>query len=407
MRFNRVVFLTAVWITIPIVSGTLAQDTATSTLEPSASVTMTPTATLTETPPATPTGTPTPIPSASLSPTPTMTWTSTWTPVIQTVIVPVTVPSSPNSGVVVNVGSSNEASNPSTATSASTQPPVPSQPPPPPTLMTPFYGWRRYESNHLINVIGSWGIVRDRDASWGGYRESASAAATLRYPFEGDGLLIVYRAHPDGGEFDMRIDGVSQGIVSAYAPEPGFYQAGPFFFQNGYHVLDIVALADISGITSIAIDYVDVFFGPPAPATRSPSRQDGSETGERHNVAAVELVSMPPTAVPTPTPLPPAVVSVDVVVAYDENVNRQADLLTEGVYGISVRVVDAVTNTLLASGITDERGTLQLQVLAVNDITVFIPVLNQRRTIRPTPGQEQTFPFEVLIEAENLPGLIP
>jgi hypothetical protein len=49
----------------------------------------------------------------------------------------------------------------------------------------------------------------------------------------------------------------------------------------------------------------------------------------------VELVSAPPTVQPTTTPIPPALVTVSVVIAYDENSNRAVDP-AEGVSGISV-----------------------------------------------------------------------
>jgi transcriptional regulator with XRE-family HTH domain len=55
--------------------------------------------------------------------------------------------------------------------SAPAIPPLPqverprSSPQPLPTQLTPFYGWRRYQSIHLIAVVGQWGIqngTRDR-----------------------------------------------------------------------------------------------------------------------------------------------------------------------------------------------------------------------------------------------------
>ena len=74
---------------------------------------------------------------------------------------------------------------------------------------------------------------------------------------------------------------------------------------------------------------------------------------------SIELVSAPSTVQPTHTPIPPAELNLSVVIAYDENGNRAVDP-AEGVRDISVRVVEAGSNTVIAQTITDKQGHAQL-----------------------------------------------
>jgi hypothetical protein len=272
---------------------------------------------------------------------------------------------------------------------------------------TRAYGWERHESVELIQVIGSWALTRSRQASDGAYHESASAGATLRFPFTGDGLRLIYRAHPQGGRFAVTVDGVAQGVYETHADEEGFYFAGPFFFASGYHVVDVVALAERSGVTAIGIDALDVFYGPPLPTHPLPTAHPAdAEENARRDAAGITLLSAPPTPQPTPTPIPQALVTVDVVIAYDLNRNDSADP-NEGIQGMSVRMLDAATNRPLAAGLTDARGFVTLQALTANSVTVVVPYLGETFNVRAARGRAQTARWTLLLEAGTQPGLIP
>jgi len=77
------------------------------------------------------------------------------------------------------------------------------------------------------------------------------------------------------------------------------------------------------------------------------------------------------------------------------------------VRGISVRVVSESTGDLLASGYTDERGTLRLQVVTREAVIVHIPLLGETLTVRPAVGTTTTQPWTVLLPPANHPAVIP
>ncbi len=371
----------------------------TATLTPTASPTVSPTATaaLTETPTASTTATET----ATVTPP-----SPTWTPLVQTVVVPATIviPATIIVPATVIVPATSLPPTPLPLPSA-----IPIQPTPFMTA-TRAYGWSRHESIELIQVIGLWALTRHRAASDGAYHESASAGATLRFPFTGDGVRLIYRAHPQGGRLAVLLDGVAQGVYDTRAEDEGFYYAGPFFFTSGYHVVDVVALADRSGVTSISIDALDVFYGPPLPTrpapTDMPLAESTPQAETRRDAIRIALISAPPTPQPTPTAIPQALVSVDVVIAYDLNRNDSADA-NEGVQGMSVRLLDAATNQPLAAGLTDTSGFVTLQALTTNAVTVVVPYLGETFNVRSARGRAQTARWTLLLEAGTQPGLIP
>ncbi|MBZ0297727.1 MAG: hypothetical protein K8L99_34545 [Anaerolineae bacterium] len=65
---------------------------------------------------------------------------------------------------------------------------------------------------------------------------------------------------------------------------------------------------------------------------------------------------------PTTTPIAPGLLTISVVIAYDENGNHDVDP-AEGVSGISVRAVEVGTNRVIAQAFTDSQGYAQLQVV--------------------------------------------
>jgi hypothetical protein len=109
-----------------------------------------------------------------------------------------------------------------------------------------------------------------------------------------------------------------------------------------------------------------------------------------------------PEITPPPTVMPLVPQTIDVLVGYDRNDNGQIDP-TEGVRGLSVRVIDTVTNTELSSGLTDERGTVRFQLVGNGAVRVVIPFLGAAEEFRAGSPVQWT----LLIPAANAPGLIP
>ena len=369
-----------------------------------------PTITPTETWTPTPTWTATATWTATSTWTATATWTATWTPVVQTVMVtqppqvitqppriiqppPVVVTSPPV--VVIATQAPQRASIP-----------IPTGLPPP-TVMTPFFGWRRYQSIHLIEVNGSWPIFNDASASARQYRASDAAGAIARYPFTGEGIRIAYRVHPEGCLFDVLVDNRLLDTLNSFSWEEDWRLAGPYFLSGGYHVLDIRSLGEHSEC-SVGIDYLEVFSGPPVPENPIGQAIDALSgvTSVPQDVARVVLISEPPTRVPTATPVPPSVIMLTISVAYDANASDTADL-DEGVHGVSVRVVNAATGEVLRSGFTDERGGIRFQIVTEDEITAHIPYLGRTFTVRPARGRTTEQRWDVLIPPANQPAVIP
>lgn len=375
--------------------------TASSTVVPSVAPTVTSLPTLTATLSSTPTVSPTLA--LTLSSTPTSSPTATAR--IETVVVtlPPAIITAPPQVLVIT------APPPPAAPPA----PPPSNPPaaparqsaPAPTQQTPFYGWTRYQSVHLIPVLGAWGLYPDRSASAGQHRRSTSAGALARYPFTGEGVRVAYLRQPDGCAFDLLLDQQVLGTFTSNHPETQWMLAGPFFVDSDYHVLDLQSHNTVSGGCTLTFDYLEVFTGPPLPAGEE-STFSNAPAASPQAVSRVTLLSAPPTLAPTATPVPASVVLLRVQIDYDRNANRSADL-NEGVAGISVRVVDATHGTLLSSGVTDARGALRLQVVTYSPVTAHIPLLGRTLTIRPAQGQTLAQPWALLLAAANQPGVIP
>jgi hypothetical protein len=89
------------------------------------------------------------------------------------------------------------------------------------------------------------------------------------------------------------------------------------------------------------------------------------------------------------------------MVYYDENDNRAPDI-SEGVAGISVRLLDSLTNRLLGQTFTDSQGHASLSVSATGDVRLSVPYLGYTQPVKP-PGKQ----FEIQLGALRLPSLIP
>jgi hypothetical protein len=104
---------------------------------------------------------------------------------------------------------------------------------------------------------------------------------------------------------------------------------------------------------------------------------------------------------PTPTPKPMQSVTIDLSVYYDENNNRAPDA-SEGVAGLSVRVLNSLNNELLGQSFTDVYGHTSLTVAAPGEVRVSVPYLGYNQAVKP-PGKALT----IRLAPMRLPSLIP
>ncbi len=116
-----------------------------------------------------------------------------------------------------------------------------------------------------------------------------------------------------------------------------------------------------------------------------------------NDVAVRSYSLMPPQ--PTPQPLQP--LDIEVTIYYDENDNRAPDV-SEGIAGVSVRVLDATANRLLAQTFTDSQGHASLSLSATGKVRLSISYLGYNKEIRP-PGSV----LDVRLPALHVPSLIP
>ncbi len=140
-----------------------------------------------------------------------------------------------------------------------------------------------------------------------------------------------------------------------------------------------------------------------AAPTATPAVSNGSGGGWPPAVTpmSIQLISQPESS-PTPTLAPVIPQTVDVLVGYDRNRNGQIDP-SEGVSGLSVRVIDAEANRELSHGFTDSSGTVRFTLVTAGSIRVVIPFLGAAQDFR-AGGPAQ---WTILIPAASAPGLIP
>ena len=276
-----------------------------------------------------------------------------------------------------------------------------------------IYGWTRYESIDLIQVTGQWFLRTMSNASDGAYHESRDAGALLRYPFEGDGFRIGYRSEVNGASFQVSLDGEFLAVVGTnfleidpeLDPVRQTFITQPYWVAPGYHLVDIVCLADGQGSQGCNIDYIEVFIGPPIPEAAQPTQVVVPEGETAVIVNDIDLVSAPPTLAPTATLVPDSVITVDVIVSVDMNTNNQVDA-NEGIEGITVRAVDVSDNTLLSTSVTDGSGFVRMTVATGHDVILLIPVLGESFYVR-NRGQAIEETWSLLLDPANVPGLIP
>jgi hypothetical protein len=131
----------------------------------------------------------------------------------------------------------------------------------------------------------------------------------------------------------------------------------------------------------------------------------GGGSGSSSSAISVEIIGAPERVTP-PELQPSGTQMISIVIAYDENANNLVDL-SEGVLGMSVRAIAVTTNTQLAHGFTDERGSLQLIVTAPQgtQVMVVVPFLSIGRTFLVSENSIES--WSVLLPSSLLPGVIP
>ncbi|MHB8628876.1 MAG: hypothetical protein ACYDBJ_28425 [Aggregatilineales bacterium] len=396
-----------------------------------APVTPTPsaTATLVITASATATETFTPTDTSSPSPTATVTSSATFTPSATPSPTP-TLAVRRLSFVAVNPGVTLDAP---TATLLPTLSPLRlptmSVPSPEATLAyvptgnaPPIVGWQRYVvDNPALQQKGTWAVYTSTFRSANHrylYTNTSGARLTLR--FMGAAVRVRYARLSSYGVFEVRLDGQTVTTVDAYLSKAvmanGDFVTTPVYdIPYGWHTLEILRLdqrdpASTGGF--VAIDGIDVYQNGPLPALRSTGTAlpTSSATPTPAPAIAIQLVVAPPTVQSTITPISPGVIDLSVVIGYDADGNKVIEP-SEGVAGVSVRVVRADTNHVVASGVTDSAGYVHLQVEQTSGLLVIVPYLGKSWTL-PAPsasnaGASYAVSYTLLVPPVNAPALIP
>lgn len=290
------------------------------------------------------------------------------------------------------------------------EPPLPVEPLPDATnTAPPFVGWYAFESDYpTVSYAPAWTPRLSQFASRGQYHRTEGAYDTASFTFEGAALRVRYVAAQNMGMFEVVVDGVVLETIDAYADELAFPTTGVYFVGEGIHRLEIRAVGQKNNASEgyvVGLDAIHVWRGDANTLIVPPPLVTNTPTPSPQPAARIELVGAPPTVQPTGTPVPPRVISAQVIIAYDENGNRTVDP-AEGVAGISVRVVEVNTNRVIASGFTDERGYVSFEVVTDAAAQVVVPYFGETWQIQ--RGGNSTAPaFTLLLTPGNQPGLIP
>jgi len=289
-------------------------------------------------------------------------------------------------------------------------PPPPLEPLPNATYQPPPYeGWYSFESDHQnVRYVTPWERRLHHYASQGQYHRTENGGSSLTFAFEGEGLRIRYVAARNMGMFQVIVDGVVLEIVDAYAPEIAFEGTRIYTLPSGSHRLEIRGAGQKNPQSEgyvLSLDAVQVFRGSANTLILPPALETAAPTRAPLPAAGVELIAAPSTVQPTVTPIPPRLITVSVVIAYDENGNRSVDP-AEGVRGISVRVVEVGTNRVITQAFTDAGGYAQLQVVAAAPARVVVPYFGKFWEIN-SGRAGGDLRFTLLLTPGNQPGLIP
>jgi hypothetical protein len=364
---------------------------------------LTPSRTLTRTP----TTTHTPTPTVTLTPTDTATatptFTSTLTPTLSTRVFEI-------NAVMPNVVVAPTATDFPLGTILLPAPPPFIEPMADATYESPPYeDWYSFESDHpAVRYSTPWEPRLHANASRGQYHRTENGQSYVSFPFEGEGFRIRYVAARNMGIFQVVVDGAVIDTIDAYAPELHFPGTRVYSLGGGTHMLELRNAQQRSAQSEgyvLALDAVQVFRGTENTLIIPPPVHTSTPTPRPQPAAGIELVSAPPTLQPTLTPIPPSLVTLSIVIAYDENANRAVDP-AEGVSGISVRVVEVGTNRVITQAFTDGSGFAQLQVVTSVQSRVVVPYFSKVWEL-PNNRRGGNTRFTLLLTPGNQPGLIP
>jgi len=404
------ILLIVIGIAIYIAISSRGQATAAIIPTPIALPTSTDTAFPTSTP--SPTITPLPTETETLTNTATVTTsaTSTSSPTLSTRVFQVTV---------INPGITLVANQGRVAPNTLTPLPTVNVPKPPPiadlalaSTFTGPEGWVRYEDDDpAIEWQGQWHVVDDKTtfrASARHYKYAEDPKATAYLRFLGAGVRVRYVGAVNGGVFEVRLDGrLMRTVDSYYSPKldklGAFLTTEVWATHNGFHELQIVntdrknfeSTGAVTGIDAIEVYRAGIIPTEVPVFTATPTQTPAA--------ASFELIMAPPTIVPTAVELPPANVSVELLIAYDQNGNKVADP-NEGVRGISVRLMETGTNRIVASGLTDPSGVVRLAAITNTSLRLISPYLGKYWDVPARSGVQR---IVLLIPPVNQPGLIP
>jgi len=366
-------------------------------------------------PSLTPSDTPTHTPTATNTPTATATFTPTYTPTATATFTPTLTPTLSTRVVEINAVMPGVYVPPTPTPFPPGTILLPAPPPPVEPLLDatneppPYEGWYSFESdNPNVSYATPWESRLNAFASQGEYHRSENVQSYASFTFEGEGLRIRYVAARNMGIFQVVVDGVIIDTVDAYAPELAFPGTRVYFVGRGIHTLELRSAQQRNSQSEgyvLALDAIQVFRGSVNTLIIPPPAETHTPTPQPQPAAGVELVGAPPTVQPTATPIPPSLVTVSVVIAYDENGNRAVDP-AEGVSGISVRVVEVGTNRVITQAFTDSSGFAQLQVVTSAQARVVVPYFGKVWDI-PNSRRGGNVSFTLLLTPGNQPGLIP
>jgi hypothetical protein len=291
------------------------------------------------------------------------------------------------------------------------EPPQPVDPLPDATdSAPPFIGWYAFESDYpTVSYAPAWTPRLSQFASRGQYHRTEGAYDTASSTFEGAALRVRYVAAQNMGVFEVVVDGAVLETIDAYASELAFPTTDVYFVGEGTHRLEIRAVGQKNNASEgyvVGLDAIHVWRGDANTLVVPPPAITNTPTPEPQPAARIELVGAPSTVQPTGTPVPPRVITAEVVIAYDENGNRTVDP-AEGVANISVRAVETNTNRVIASGFTDARGYVAFEIVTDAPAQIVVPYFGETWQLQ-RGGNSTTAPaFTLLLTPGNQPGLIP
>jgi hypothetical protein len=286
--------------------------------------------------------------------------------------------------------------------------------PPAPAGDTSVVGWFEHEiSDPAIQRQGKWDMfTATYRAAHRRYLYTDDEGARLTLRFLGAALRVRYVAFHAYGVFQVLVDGQVRATIDSYHPKQAdgrgnFLSTSVFGLAHGWHTLEIVRMgrkAPESKGTIVAIDAIDVYRNGSAPtvqATMLPTTP--TLTPSPVPAQKIQLIAAPPTVQPTSTTAPPAVIAINFNLAYDLNNNKTADP-AEGVQGISLRLVRADTNQVIASGYTNAEGFVHLEATTSAPLRLVVPYFNRFWDIPPGSGSMR---ITMVIPPANQPGIIP